>query len=226
LASPVPGIPFILPSRREKGDSMETYHSEQNSSPLVQDFIIDRDRSKPVTVIIMYAIISLLLLVSLALLSTSISYSSLFLPSMTSFTIFLIIIMLVELTSWWAIWGMARYILAGDPALIVNHQRIQISQLPMLTGNIFLSWKDVKTITVRYHLRQKYFVIYPKNPRQYLSRLPIWTQFIMRIRSIKNGGGSINIPQIYLKEPVEEILRQMSQLHNDELKQNRIEIRF
>lgn len=123
----------------------------------------------------------------------------------------------------WLTWRMvSQLLLSRNPILVINREGITIAKMPALSG-AFISWGEIETIYVHRYLFYKYLCIRPKNTDQYLARFNGLKQFNMRINSMT--GAPINIPQIYLDQPVEEILQRLYHMYASELSYYHVQLR-
>jgi hypothetical protein len=137
-----------------------------------------------------------------------------------------LVILLVDLfICWYLLEIITHHILRNDSVLVINHEGVRIQRLPKPTiDNLFISWSEIERIGSRRSFGITCFSIRLKNLSQYCSRASHWKRFIMLFHLI--SGAPINIPQIYLKEPIKEILLRVSHRCANELNENGIQVEF
>lgn len=118
-----------------------------------------------------------------------------------------------------------RRCVSHKPALLITHQGINFRDLPV-TGNTFFSWSEISSLSVvpLPQLRSKpikYFCLDPKDHAQFLSRFHLLRRFFILLDTVSTGT-LVHMPQWFLLDPVEDVLLQIQESFQDELRMYQI----
>lgn len=123
----------------------------------------------------------------------------------------------------WMLWRWYALLIRNrEPLLVIDHRGITVGKLPNFSG-FFIPWHEIESISSRSFL-YKYLCIRPKNTKQFLEHFNAWQRFTFVSNNIF-GIARILVPQIYLAQPVEEILHQVYYMYANELGYYRIALR-
>jgi hypothetical protein len=125
--------------------------------------------------------------------------------------LFLVVLILVH--SFWHI--VTQHIFASDAVLIINQQGIHIGKLPREPDSVFIPWAEIEAIYSYRSLSVTFLCIRPKILQPYLSRFGCWKQAFRAIKM--RTGAPLNIQQDWMRQPINEILRQIHLKYEQEL---------
>lgn len=123
----------------------------------------------------------------------------------------------------WLTWRMiSQLLLSRKPVLVIHREGITIGKLPALS-DASIPWAEIDAIYSYRYIIYKYLCIRPKNTEQFLARFGKLKQFNMRINSMT--GAPLNVPQVFLDRPVEEIIQQLYYMYASELNYYHVQLR-
>ena len=129
---------------------MEIHHEKQTSSLLKQNIVI-HPKYTNLYILAFLILCSVLIILTLIIILWSISSTSIFrflgrIPFAGIF--FLLFISMAVL--FWQFWRLLQVLFRPRPALIITSEGIQMYAMPG-SGNFFISWREIDTISVRYY---------------------------------------------------------------------------
>jgi hypothetical protein len=216
--------PYYPPSEIYQYDQLQQFAPAQEvTQPPVQrqDIVIYSNRTQTImrTIIGMICLIFLVVTFAAFLILGFTTGGSFQASDLAALLMFVAAIALVG----WLTWRMvSQLLLSRKPVLIIHREGITIGKLPALS-DASISWAEIEAIYAYRYIIYKYLCIRPKNTEQFLSRFGKLKQFNMRINSMT--GAPLNVPQVFLDRPVEEILQQLYYMYSSELNYYHVQLR-
>lgn len=129
---------------------------------------------------------------------------------------------LIAAFGWWVAWLVIRPLFSRTPILVISHEGLRVGKLPLMTGDLFVHWEEIRSIYVRDGRRSQYLCVLLKDTDRYLSRLNRLKQFGLRFQMF--NGAILNLPvsQLWLDRPAGEIIHMVSETYTHELDEYRV----
>ncbi len=115
-----------------------------------------------------------------------------------------------------------RRLFSHKPVLLVTSQGLYMRDLPV-TGNTLLSWRDIASLSTYGRSSNFYLCLNPREKTQFLLHFH-WIQRLFIRFGTLNTGTLIKIPHWFLSESVGEILLQIQETFQDQIRVHEIHV--
>ncbi|EFH85061.1 hypothetical protein [Ktedonobacter racemifer] len=116
------------------------------------------------------------------------------------------------------------------PMMTIDQHGISFAQLPSVRAEVpgvkgaFLAWYEIDMLYPYTHGAYRYLCIRPRDPNLYIARVGGISPLTQKVQGLT--GSPINIAQVYLGQPANEVLRLIYTQYTQEITQNNITLRM